>query len=150
MRNKWDVPSAFLADVWRVFLGERKGSELLEMISIPWKTQKWESSNVLTTTIFKTVSYKGNLCKDKTPESVPCSFFRLMHGMYTKTTQWQRKMWQKSKPVFRERTENFSMQAKHAGNFHWAMSKVLIRAQPRQGNENSLRLDIIFVSAKTT
>lgn len=132
--------------------------------SIPWgEERKWivrndqhslggklESSNVLTTTIFKTVSYKGNLCKDKTPESVPCSFFRLMHGMYTKTTQWQRKMWQKSKPVFRERTENFSMQAKHAGNFHWAMSKVLIRAQPRQWNENSLRLHIIFVSAKTT
>lgn len=29
------------------------------------------------------------------------------------------------------------------------MSKVLIRALPRQWNETSLKLDIIFVSAKT-
>lgn len=73
-----------------------------------------------------------------------------MHGMYTSTTQCQRKMCKKSKPVFRKKNENFSMQAKYAGNFHWAMSKVLRRALPWQWNKNSLRLDIIFVSAKTT
>ena len=73
-----------------------------------------------------------------------------MHGMYTNTTQCQRKMCKKSKPVFREKTENFSMQAKYAGNFHWAMIEVLRRALPWQWNKNSLRLDVIGVSAKTT
>ena len=81
---------------------------------------------------------------------VHLAFYRSMHGMYTNTTQCQRKMCKKSKPAFRERTENFSMPAKYAGNFHWAMSKVLRRAPPWQRNKNSPRLDIIFVSAKTT
>jgi hypothetical protein len=47
-----------------------KGSGILAMTHIPLEPRrcKWESSNVVITTVFKAVSHKGNMCIDRRPE----------------------------------------------------------------------------------